>query len=266
VAEQAIEVTLAARAEEIALVLWPGVQFRTGQAFDIARIVRAAHAHGCLAGIDLAHAVGNLPLAMHATNADFAVWCSYKYLNAGPGAIGGCFIHQRHIDAQPATRHTGALPGARLAGWWGHEEPTRFLMEPRFQAAAGAAAWQLSNPSILAAAPLLASLQIFSAADPERLREKSLALTGFLEALLAPLAADLDVITPRAPGQRGCQRSLRITGGAGRGRQVFESLSAHGVVVDWRAPDIIRVAPVPLYNGFEDAFAFASALGEALQR
>jgi kynureninase len=266
VAEQAIEVTLAARAEEIALVLWPGVQFRTGQAFDIARIVRAAHAHGCLAGIDLAHAVGNLPLAMHATNADFAVWCSYKYLNAGPGAIGGCFIHQRHIDAQPATRHTGALPGARLAGWWGHEEPTRFLMEPRFQAAAGAAAWQLSNPSILAAAPLLASLQIFSAADPERLREKSLALTGFLEALLAPLAADLDVITPRAPGQRGCQLSLRIKGGAGRGRQVFESLSAHGVVVDWRAPDIIRVAPVPLYNGFEDAFAFASALGEALQR
>ena len=264
VPEAAIEATLAARGEEIALILWPGVQFRTGQAFDVARVVRAAHAHGCIAGVDLAHSVGNVPLAMHASDADFAVWCSYKYLNAGPGAIGGCFVHQRHVDAQPRTRHSGALPGARLAGWWGHEEPTRFLMEPKFQAAAGAAAWQLSNPSILAAAPLLASLSIFSAAGIAALREKSLALTGFLEAQLAPLAAQVGIITPRDPGQRGCQLSLRIGGGAGRGRQVFEALGKHGIIVDWRAPDIIRVAPVPLYNSFEDACTFATTLAQVL--
>jgi kynureninase len=264
VPEAAIEATLAARGEEIALVLWPGVQFRTGQAFDVARIVRAAHAHGCIAGIDLAHSVGNVPLAMHESDADFAVWCSYKYLNAGPGAIGGCFVHQRHVDAQPRTRHSGALPGARLAGWWGHEEPTRFLMEPRFQAAAGAAAWQLSNPSILAAAPLLASLSIFSAAGIAALREKSLALTGFLEAQLAPLATQVSIITPRDPRQRGCQLSLRIGGGAGRGRQVFEALGQRGIIVDWRAPDIIRVAPVPLYNSFEDACRFAITLAQVL--
>jgi len=265
ITEAAIEAVLAARGEEIALILWPGVQFRTGQAFDVARIARAAHAHGCIAGIDLAHSVGNVPLAMHESDADFAVWCSYKYLNAGPGAIGGCFVHQRHVDAQPRSRHTGALPGARLAGWWGHEEPTRFLMEPTFQAAAGAAAWQLSNPSILAAAPLLASLAIFSAAGIAALREKSLALTGFLEAQLAPLAPHVHIITPRDPGQRGCQLSLRIRGGAGRGRQVFQALGARGIIVDWRAPDTIRVAPVPLYNGFEDAATFVSALAQVLR-
>jgi kynureninase len=265
VAEAAIEATLAARGDEIALVLWPGVQFRTGQAFDVARIVRAAHAHGCIAGIDLAHSVGNVPLAMHDSDADFAVWCSYKYLNAGPGAIGGAFVHQRHVDAQPRTRHTGALPGARLAGWWGHEAPTRFLMEPKFQAAAGAAAWQLSNPSILAAAPLIASLEIFSAAGIAPLREKSVALTGFLEAQLAPLAADVSIITPREPRQRGCQLSLRIRGGASRGRRVFEALTQRGIIVDWRAPDTIRVAPVPLYNGFEDALSFATTLAQVLR-
>ncbi|HEV3180768.1 MAG TPA: kynureninase, partial [Steroidobacteraceae bacterium] len=129
VPEEQIAACLARQGEQIALVLWPGVQFRTGQAFDLARIVQAAHRHGCIAGFDLAHSVGNLPLALHGSEADFAVWCSYKYLNGGPGAIAGCFIHQRHTQAQPSTRHSGALPGARLAGWWGHEEPTRFLME-----------------------------------------------------------------------------------------------------------------------------------------
>jgi len=174
-------------------------------------------------------------------------------------------VHQRHVDAQPRTRHSGALPGARLAGWWGHEQPTRFLMEPKFQAAAGAAAWQLSNPSILAAAPLLASLAIFGAAGIGPLREKSVALTGFLEAQLAPLAADVAIITPREPGGRGCQLSLRIRGGAGRGRQVLEALGARGIIVDWRAPDIIRVAPVPLYNSFEDACNFATTLAQVLR-
>jgi len=263
--EEAIEACLAEHGEEIALVLWPGVQFRTGQAFDLARIVRAAHAHGCIAGFDLAHSIGNTPLELHAAQADFAVWCSYKYLNAGPGAIGGCFVHQRHSDAQPRTRHGGGVPGARLAGWWGHEERTRFLMEPQFHAAHGAAAWQLSNPPILAAAPLIASLAIFGEAGMAALREKSVALTDFLEEQLRPLEPAIHILTPRESARRGCQLSIRIAAGAARGKRVFDALSARGVVCDWRSPDIIRVAPVPLYNRFEDAWRFSRALAEALR-
>jgi kynureninase len=263
--EEAIEAYLASAGEQIAVVLWPGVQFRTGQAFDVTRIARAAHRYGCIAGFDLAHSVGNTPLALHATAADFAVWCSYKYLNGGPGAIGGCFVSERHAQAQPRTRHSGALPGARLAGWWGHEQATRFLMEPRFQAAAGAAAWQLSNPPILAAAPLIASLGLFTEVGMERLRAKSVALTDFLDGLVRPLAPAVRILTPRASAQRGCQLSLRIAGGAVRGRRVFEGLGARGVICDWRAPDVIRVAPVPLYNRFEDAWRFADALTQALR-
>ena len=265
VPEEAIEACLQRHGEEIALVLWPGVQFRTGQAFDIARIARAAHAAGCIAGFDLAHSLGNTPLALHAADADFAVWCSYKYLNGGPGAIGGCFVHQRHSEAQPRTSHGGTLPGTRLAGWWGHEEPTRFLMEPQFRAAHGAAAWQISNPPILAAAPLIASLSIFLQAGPEALRAKSIALTGFLEELLQPLAPEVQILTPRAPQRRGCQLSLRLASGGPRGKQVFDALGARGIVCDWRSPDIIRVAPVPLYNRFEDVWTFAAALREILQ-
>ena len=263
--EEHIEECLRRHGEEIALVLWPGVQFRTGQAFDLARIARAAHAHGCVAGFDLAHSIGNLPLALHEAQADFAVWCSYKYLNAGPGAIGGCFVHERHWRAQPRTRHTGALPGTRLAGWWGHEEATRFLMEPQFAAARGAAAWAVSNPPVLAAAPLLASLALFGEAGLPALRAKSLELTGFLAEALAALAPTVRIITPPEPARRGCQLSLRIAGGAARGRAVFEALMARGSVVDWRAPDIIRVAPVPLYNRFEDAWQFADTLAAALR-
>jgi kynureninase len=262
--EGAIEALLAERGREIALVWWPGVQFRTGQAFDIGRIARAAHAHGCLAGFDLAHSIGNTPLALHDGAADFAVWCSYKYLNAGPGAIGGCFVHERHTGALPRTAHRGALPGARLAGWWGHEAETRFLMEAQFHAAAGADSWQVSNPPILAAAPLLASLALFAAAGMERLRAKSIALTGFLEELLRPLEPRVQIITPREPAARGCQLSIRIAGGAPAGRQVFERLRASQVVCDWRTPDIIRVAPVPLYNRFEDVAQFADRLARVL--
>jgi kynureninase len=264
VSEAAIEACLAAHGAQIALVLWPGVQFRTGQVFDLARIARAAHAHGCIAGFDLAHSIGNVPLALHAAEADFAVWCSYKYLNAGPGAIGGCFVHQRHAEAQPRSGHSGALPGARLAGWWGHEESTRFLMEPQFAAARGAASWAVSNPSVFAAAPLIASLAIFQEAGLAALRAKSLALSGYLTTLLEPLAPAVQIITPTAAAQRGCQLSLRIGGGATRGQQVFAALGARDIVVDWRTPDIIRVAPVPLYNGFEDAWRFAQALAAVL--
>jgi kynureninase len=265
VPEEAIEDYLARHGAEIALVLWPGVQFRTGQAFDIARIASAAHAAGCIAGFDLAHSIGNTPLALHGADADFAVWCSYKYLNGGPGAIGGCFVHRRHTEAQSRTSHGGALPGVRLAGWWGVDAPTRFLMEPQFRAVAGAAAWQISNPPILAAAPLLASLSIFLEAGMEALRAKSVALTGFLEELLRPLAPAVRILTPHEPARRGCQLSLRIAAGGHRGKQVFDALAARGVVCDWRSPDIIRVAPVPLYNRFEDAWRFARALSETLQ-
>ncbi|MBS0365008.1 MAG: kynureninase [Proteobacteria bacterium] len=268
--EAQIEALLQREGERIALVLWPAVQFRTGQAFDVARIVRAAQAAGCAAGLDLAHSIGNLPMQLHDIGADFAVWCSYKYLNAGPGAIGGCFIHRRHSQAQSPLHHAGSLPGARLAGWWGHEESTRFLMEPQFRAARGAAAWQISNPPILSAAPLIASLQEFSGAGMGRLRAKSQALTAHLEELLQPLAAQVRSITPAqgAPSEaarRGCQLSLRLTAGSQRGRQVFEALLASGVVCDWRAPDIIRVAPVPLYNRFEDVWQFVQVLTRVLR-
>lgn len=251
VSPEAIESCISRHAEEIALVLWPGVQYRTGQAFDLGRIARAAHGAGALAGFDLAHSIGNQPLSLHADEADFAVWCSYKYLNAGPGAIGGCFIHERHAGR------------AHLTGWWGTQVATRFRMAPRMDSAPGAEGWQISNPPILATAPLLASLALFEEAGMGRLREKSLALTGFLAGMLQELAPEVQIITPLAAEEHGCQLSLRIAGG--RGRQVFESLSAQGVVCDWRAPDTIRVAPVPLYNRFADAVHLRDALEQALK-
>ena len=263
--EEHIDECLERHGEQIALVLWPGVQFRTGQAFDLARIARAAHRHDCIVGFDLAHSIGNTPLTLHGSDADFAVWCSYKYLNGGPGAIGGCFLHQRHLHSLPGSAHRGTLPGARLAGWWGHEQATRFLMEPQFRAAEGVAAWQISNPPILAAAPLIASLAIFTEAGMQRLRAKSVALTDYLDSLLRPLSPAVHILTPADSRRRGCQLSLRIAGGAARGRRVFDGLTARGVVCDWRFPDIIRVAPVPLYNRFEDAWRFADALTQALR-
>jgi kynureninase len=254
ITEQSIDELLDAHGEEIAVVLWPGVQYRTGQAFDLGRIARAAHRRGCLVAFDLAHSIGNLPLALHDGDADFAVWCSYKYLNGGPGAVGGCFVHERHAGARSAPR---------LAGWWGHDPATRFEMKPHFEASPGAAGWQVSNPPILSSAPLIAALELFQAAGIERLRAKSLELTAFLQRLLEPL--DVRIITPADPQARGCQLSLRIVGTAGRGRCVLEALTTAGVVCDWREPDVIRVAPVPLYNSFEDVFRFAELLALALE-
>ena len=250
--EESIEACLEEHGAEVALVLWPGVQYRTGQAFDLARIARAAHRAGCVAGFDLAHSIGNVPHALHDIEADFAVWCSYKYLNAGPGAIGGCFVHERHERPH-------------LAGWWGHDPATRFRMGPEFHAAAGAAGWQISNPPILSAAPLIASLVLFGQAGLQRLRQKSVALTGYLEYLLDQLAPDVQLITPRAAAARGCQLSIRITGPPGRGQRVFDALTAQGVIGDWREPDTIRLAPIPLYNSFADVFRGAEALGQALR-
>jgi kynureninase len=251
VSEEEIEGTLEHLGSEIALVLWPGVQYRTGQAFDIARIARAARRKRCLVGFDLAHSIGNMELALSRSDADFAVWCNYKYLNAGPGAIGGCFIHERHL---------GAMVPPHFSGWWGNEAATRFLMRRAFHPAAGASGWQLSNPPILSAAPLIASLAIFTEARIERLRTKSIQLTGFLEYLLAGLAPAVRILTPREPTERGCQLSLRIAGG----QRIFKHLSRAGVVCDWREPDTLRVAPVPLYNRFEDVWRFREYLLQAL--
>jgi kynureninase len=252
IAEESIEAYLEACGAEVALVLWPGVQYRTGQAFDLARIVRAARRAGCVAGFDLAHSIGNVPLALHDIEADFAVWCSYKYLNGGPGAIGGCFVHERHDRPH-------------LAGWWGHEPATRFRMRPQFHSAAGADGWQVSNPPILSAAPLIASLAVFTAAGLPRLRQKSVALTGYLEYLLDRLAPDVQLITPRAVDSRGCQLSVRIAGPQGRGQRVFDALSGQGVIADWREPDTIRLAPIPSYNTFADVLRGAEALAQALR-
>lgn len=253
--ESAVEALLATRGAEIALVLWPGVQFRTGQVFDLARIARAAHAAGARCGFDLAHSIGNVPLGLHASGADFAAWCGYKYLNGGPGALAGAFVHERAFERAPV----------RLAGWWGHEAATRFHMAPGFVPGDGADGWQLSNPPILSAAPLLASLAIFDEVGMEPLRRKSLALGDLLIAGLdAQFAGELQVVTPREPARRGCQVSLRVLAGPAAGRRVFAALEADGIVADWREPDIIRVAPVPLYNRYADVVALLRALRRAL--
>ena len=254
--EDVIERVLAERGAEIALVLWPGVQYLTGQAFDLPRLAAAARQAGALIGFDLAHSVGNMPLALRDSEPDFAVWCSYKYLNAGPGAIGGCYINSRHFTA----------PGRqRLAGWWGNETTTRFDMSHDFQAGQGISGFQVSNQSVLSTAPLIASLAIFREAGMARLHAKSLALNAFLGQLLAERMPKLHVVTPQGPAGRGAQLSLRVEGGAARGRRVFQWLAQHQVVCDWREPDIIRVSHVPLYNSFEDGFRFVERLQQALQ-
>ena len=234
-------------------MLLGGVNYATGQLFDMEAITRAGHAHGCVVGFDLAHAAGNVPLRLHDWGVDFAVWCNYKYLNGGPGCVGGCFVHQRHAQAFD-------LP--RFAGWWGHDQESRFLMGPHFQPMAGAEGWQLSNPSIMSMAPLRASLEIFVAAGMQRLREKSESLTGYLEFLLDQHASgDFTVLTPREPGRRGAQLSIRLHHG---GRSICDRLIEHGAVCDWREPDILRVAPVPLYNTYGDVHRFVERLIAAL--
>ena len=244
----AIARAIEAHGPRLALVLWPGIQYRTGQAFDLAQIARLAHAQGAMAGFDLAHAVGNLPLALHAADADFAVWCHYKYVNAGPGAVAGCFVHERHGDSN--------LP--RMAGWWGHEASTRFRMAPEFVPAAGAEGWQLSNPPVLALAPLRASLEQFDrAGGVAALRAKSEKLTGFLEALVRRRLGDvLEIITPAEPARRGAQLSLRVAGGRERGRELFDYLRDTGILGDWREPDVIRISPAPFYNRYAEVLRF----------
>jgi kynureninase len=247
---------LATEGERIALVLLPGVQYLSGQVLDLERYTASAHAHGCRIGFDLAHAIGNVPLQLHRWGADFAVWCSYKYLNAGPGAIGGCFVHERWAADE-------RLP--RLAGWWGHEKTTRFAMPEGFVPERGAEGWQLSNPPILSLAPLAASLDIFGRAGLRRLHEKSARLTGYLRYLLARrLGERASILTPAELGAHGNQLSVRLAAAAGAGERLTRALRELGVVVDWRQPDILRAAPAPLYNGFGDVYRAACALAQIL--
>jgi len=246
-----------AAGDSLALALLPGVQYLSGEAFDIGALTEEAHAVGALAGWDLAHAIGNVPLELHDANADFAAWCSYKYLNGGPGTVAGAFVHARYGDDPTINR---------LAGWWGHDKATRFRMEADFVPIPGAEGWQLSNPPVIAMAPLLASLELFTAAGPSLLREKSLALTVLLEECLDErLGSAVDIITPREPERRGAQLSLRLRAGTEAGRKAFARLGAAGVVCDWREPDVIRVAPVPLYNRYSDVERFVAVLADALR-
>jgi len=239
---------------EVALVLLSGVQYYTGQFFNIKKITEAGHRVGAIVGFDLAHAIGNVPLTLHKDGVDFAVWCSYKYLNAGPGAVAGAFVHERHA--------TSNLP--RFAGWWGHTEKVRFQMKKGFVPMPGVDGWQLSNFPVMLGAPLLASLEIFREAGIKNLRTKSISLTGFMEHLLLQIEGAekmFTILTPKNPKERGCQLSIFMKQD---GKKVFNALTKAGVIADWREPNVIRVAPVPLYNTFEDVYSFCQIFKKAL--
>ena len=241
-------------ADQLAVVMIGGVNFVTGQLFDIPKITAAAQKRGITVGVDLAHAVGNVPLALHDWNVDFAVWCSYKYLNAGPGAAAGAFVHERHAT-------NTKLP--RLAGWFGNDPNTRFRLhlEPEFVPVSSADSWQISNPPIFSMAPLRASLAIFDEADGiEPLRAKSIKLTGYLQFLLENAGSSkFTVITPRETDSRGCQLSILAHEHL---KELFKKLQAAGVKCDFREPNVIRAAPTPLYNSFHEVWRFAKILGE----
>ena len=243
-------------AGEIALLLLPGVQYYNGQVLDMAKLCQLANDAGSAIGLDLAHAVGNIPLALHDWAPDFAAWCSYKYMNSGPGAIGGAFVHAKHLDADGSRQ---------LLGWWGHEESTRFKMAPTFEPAKGVELWQLSNPPILSLAPVIASLEIFMQAGIENLRAKSIQLTGFLDFLLQKhFAGRIESLTP--DNARGCQMSLVVRDESINARALFATLEALNVTADWREPNVIRIAPVPLYNSFEDVYDFSERLELAIKK
>jgi len=248
-----LEALIQREGPRLAVALLPGVNYYTGQLFDLERLAACARRHGVVAGFDLAHAAGNVPLALHDWGVDFAVWCSYKYLNGGPGAPAGCFVHERHVSRAD-------LP--RFAGWWGNDPATRFDMDRArdFVPVPSADGWQRSNPPILALAPLRASLAIFDEVGMSALREKSVRLTAYAESWIDEVDdARLSLLTPRDARWRGCQLSVRVREG---GRELLDRLRAEGVIADYREPDTIRLAPVPLYNGFHDVWR----LGRALSR
>lgn len=238
-----IEVAIRKHKNKLALVVFGGVNYYTGQYFNIQHITQLAHEAGALAGFDLAHAVGNKVLHLHNWKVDFACWCSYKYLNAGPGACGGIFIHEKHVKSKDTFR---------LAGWWGHDEKTRFKMKKGFKPMKSAESWQMSNAQVMNMAALRASLDLFDQAGLDRLAEKSFMLTAYAEFLLQQIKhLKFQIITPMNPLERGCQLSLLFQS---KGKEVFEQLQKNGVIADWREPDVIRIAPVPMYNSFEDVY------------
>jgi len=256
--EEDILAAIEANADRLAMVFLGGVNYFTGQLFDMSRLTGAAHAVGAVAGFDLAHAAGNVPLSLHAWDVDFSAWCSYKYLNSGPGNVGAIFVHERH-GSNPE------LP--RFGGWWGHDKATRFQMKSGFRPMEGAEGWQLSNAPVLGMSAMKASIDIFAEVGMQALRDKSEKLTGYLEYVIDRLAeeypdAGVGVITPRNPRQRGSQISINI---AGRERKFFDDMIREGVIADFREPCVIRMAPVPLYNSFEDVFTFGKVMGELLK-
>lgn len=235
--------------DSVSMLWFAGVNYYSGQSFEIEKIVNACHKNNIIAGFDLAHSVGNTELHLHDWNVDFAVWCNYKYLNGGPGAIGGAFIHKRHLK-------NNSLP--KFLGWWGHDKKTRFLMDHKYIPIPTAESWQLSNPPILQLASLKASLDVFGKTSMKALREKSELLTGYLEYLINESNnKNISIITPSDKTQRGCQLSLRIKN---NGIDLYKSLIEKNVICDWREPDVIRIAPVPLYNKFEDVYEFCNIL------
>ncbi|MFN3382673.1 MAG: kynureninase, partial [Runella zeae] len=244
-------------AHELALVCMSGLHYYTGQLFDMREIVAEAKRHGILVGFDLAHAIGNVPLQLHQWDVDFAVWCSYKYLNSGPGGVSGVFVHQKY--------HSDTFP--RLAGWWGYEESRRFEMTKGFVPMKGAAGWQLSTPNIMALAIHRASLGIFEKAGIENLRSKSMVLTQFLELVIKRINQKIGfqkikIITPSEPSQRGSQLSLLVEEG---GKELFDFLVREGIVGDWREPNCIRLTPIPLYNTFEEIWQLENVLLSKLE-
>jgi len=235
--------------DSLALVMFGGVNYYTGQYFDLKRIAELAHRVGALVGFDLAHAVGNKVMHLHDWNVDFACWCSYKYLNSGPGAVGGIFVHETHLKNKDTFR---------LAGWWGHDEKTRFKMKKGFKPMKTAESWQMSNAQVLNMAAHRASLDIFDELSMTDLANKSFELTNYAEFLLRKLTQlKFDIITPDNPLERGCQLSLLFKS---RGKEVFDHLQKNGVVADWREPNVIRIAPVPLYNSFQDVYTMYEIL------
>lgn len=250
-----LEAILETQGDEIALLMIGSTNYYSGQLFPLKKITELGHSYNCKVGFDLAHGAGNIEPDLHETGADFAVWCSYKYLNSGPGSLGGCFVHERHAKNDALKRFTG---------WWGHNKETRFNMRHDFEALPGAEGWQLSNPPILSMAAIRASLDVFAEAGMDRLRNKSIKLTGFLEYLIDELMDErIHIITPRNPEERGCQLSIQVKNAD---KSLHKQLTIAGVISDWRDPDVIRVAPVPLYNSFEDVFIFTERLKNILAR
>ena len=250
-----LEKILEAQGNQVALILLGNTNYYSGQFYPIKEITTIGHRFGCKVGFDLAHGAGNILPNLHENGPDFAVWCTYKYLNSGPGSLGGVFVHERHAQ-------NSSLP--RFAGWWGHNKQTRFNMRHEFDVIPGAEGWQLSNPPILSMAAIRASLDLFEKAGMQNLRKKSLQLTGYLETLLDGLEdPNIAVITPQNPEERGCQLSIQLKNA---NKQLHQQLTENGVISDWREPDVIRVAPAPLYNNFEDVFEFVQRLKHLLDR